>query len=90
MIPFTITRFKDNALSEENTHVAAEVPLTFEVNGREIVTLMCTPSHLKAFAYGFLVTSGFISSADDILSFSLDETRWRADIEVKKWWIRIC
>lgn len=83
MIPFTITRFKDNSLSEEDTHVSSEVPLTFEVNGREIATLMCTPSHLKAFAYGFLFTSGFITSADDIIAFSLDETRWRADIEVK-------
>jgi FdhD protein len=83
MIPFTITRYRNNELSEEASRVAAEIPLTFHVNGRELATLMCTPSHLKAFACGFLVTSGFIKSADDILSFSLDETKWRADIEVR-------
>ncbi|MEX1299489.1 MAG: formate dehydrogenase accessory sulfurtransferase FdhD [Desulfotignum sp.] len=84
MIPFTITRFKDNSLFAEDTRVAAEVPVTLEVNGREIATLMCTPSHLKAFACGFLVTSGFIQSADDIIAFSLDETKWLADIEVRE------
>ena len=84
MIPFTITRYRNNKLFAEDARVAAEIPLTFEVNGREIATLMCTPSHLKGFAYGFLFTSGFITSADDIISFSLDVTRWRADIEVKK------
>ena len=84
MIPCTITRYRNDRLVEEDTHVAAEVPLTFEVNGREIATLMCTPSHLKAYAYGFLFTSGFISSADDIASFSLDEKKWRADIQVKE------
>jgi FdhD protein len=83
MIPFTITRYRGNELFAEDTRVAVEVPLTFHVNGREIATLMCTPSHLKAFAYGFLFTSGFIKSADDITAFSLDETRWRADIQVR-------
>jgi FdhD protein len=83
MIPFTITRYRNNELFAEDTRVAVEVPLTFHVNGREIATLMCTPSHLKAFAYGFLFTSGFIKSADDITAFSLDETRWRADIQVR-------
>ena len=83
MIPFTITRYRKSELLAEDTHVAAEVPLTFRVNGREIATLMCTPSHLKAYAYGFLFTSGFIRSADDIVSYSLDETKWRADIQAK-------
>ncbi|MCF8114480.1 MAG: formate dehydrogenase accessory sulfurtransferase FdhD [Desulfotignum sp.] len=84
MIPCTISRYRDDRLKTEDAHVAAEVPLTFHVKGREIATLMCTPSHLEAFAYGFLFTSGFIKSADDIVSFSLDETRWRADIDVRE------
>ena len=83
MIPYTITRYRNDRLIKEDTHVAAEVPLTFQVNGREIATLMCTPSHLKAYAYGFLFTSGFISSAADIASFFLDEKKWRADIPVQ-------
>jgi FdhD protein len=84
MTPYTITRYRNDELLAEDTHVAAEIPLTFQVNDREIATLMCTPSHLKVFAYGFLFTSGFITSADDIMSFSLDEKKWRADIQVKE------
>ncbi|WP_022665452.1 formate dehydrogenase accessory sulfurtransferase FdhD [Desulfospira joergensenii] len=83
MIPHTITRYRNHSLKEEQTHVAAEVPLTFEVNDREIATLMCTPSHLKAFACGFLFTSGFIKAADDILGMDLDRKKWRMEIRVR-------
>jgi formate dehydrogenase assembly factor FdhD len=41
LIPFIITRFRDEKLFAEDTRVAAEVPLTFDVNDREIATLMC-------------------------------------------------
>lgn len=82
-IPYTINRFRNGRLREEDTRVATEVPLTFVVNDREIATMMCTPSHLKAYAYGYLFTSGFIRSAGDITAFYLDEKKWRAEISVK-------
>ena len=90
MIPFTITRFKDNTLFAQDTRVAAEIPVTFEVNGREIATLMCTPSHLQAFACGFLVTSGFIKSADDIISFPWMKPDGGPRLKSGIWWILIC
>jgi FdhD protein len=83
MIPYTITRYKKEQMFEEETVVAAETPLTFVVNDHEIATLMCTPSHLKAYTYGFLFTSGLITSAEDILAYDCDEKKWRADIRVK-------
>lgn len=83
MIPRPITRYRDQKLTGEDTHVAAEIPLTFVVNGHETATLMCTPSHLKEFTYGFLFTSGMIQSADDILDWDCDEKKWRVDVRVK-------
>ncbi|MCP3942341.1 MAG: formate dehydrogenase accessory sulfurtransferase FdhD [Desulfobacteraceae bacterium] len=83
MIPYTITRYKENRMFEENTVVAAEIPLTFVVNDHEIATLMCTPSHLKAYAYGFLFTSGLIKGVEDILAYECDEKKWRVDILIK-------
>ncbi len=83
MIPYTITRYKREQMFAEETVVAVEIPLTFVVNGHEVATLMCTPSHLKAYAYGFLFTSGFIKEADDILAYECDEKRWRVDVRVK-------
>ena len=44
---------------------------------------MCTPSHLKAFTYGFLFTSGMINGADDVLSWEIDEKKWRVDVDIK-------
>ncbi len=84
MVPYTITRYRNHSLNGEETRVAAEVPLTFEVNGQEIATLMCTPSHLNAYAHGFLFTSGLIKSAGDILSIDLDRVKWRMRIRVNE------
>ncbi len=83
MIPYTITRYRKERMFKEETVVATEIPLTFVVNDHEIATLMCTPSKLKAYTYGFLFTSGFIKQAEDILSYECDEKKWRVDVRVK-------
>ncbi len=83
MIPHTITRYRKGGLSQEETQVAVEVPLTFVINGQETATLMCTPSHLTAYAHGFLFTSGFINSADEVLSMDLDPKKWRMSVQIK-------
>ncbi len=83
--PFTIrpvTRYKDEKFHREDSIIALEVPLTFVVNGTELGTMMCTPSHLKAFTYGFLFTSGVITCAEDILAWDIDTRKWRADVTV--------
>ncbi|MEH0019487.1 MAG: formate dehydrogenase accessory sulfurtransferase FdhD [Desulfobacter sp.] len=79
-----ITRYRTGELTPEESPVAVEVPLTFVVNGHETATLLCTPSHLDAYVYGFLFTSGMISSVDDIQDVDIDEKKWRADIRVKE------
>jgi len=83
LVPRSITRYRDGKLAGEESLVAAEIPLTFVVNGHETATLMCTPSHLKAFTCGFLFTSGMIHSADDILDWDCDKKKWRVDVQVK-------
>ncbi len=77
-----ITRYRDGKLVREQNPVAVEITLTFVVNGHEIAALMCTPSHLKAFTYGFLFTSGIIRNARDIASWHLDEAQWVVDVTV--------
>jgi len=46
--------------------VIAEVALTVFVDGRELVTLMCTPWKLNCLVLGFLYLEGIIDSADDV------------------------
>ena len=84
LVPFPITRYREEQLMAEQSPVAVEIPLTFVVNGHEMATLMCSPSHPKAFTYGFLFTSGMIRSAKDILDWDLDQRKWRVDVQVKE------
>jgi FdhD protein len=46
--------------------VIAEVALTVFVDGRELVTLMCTPWKLNCLILGFLYLEGVIDGADDV------------------------
>ncbi|MCP4021514.1 MAG: formate dehydrogenase accessory sulfurtransferase FdhD [Desulfobacteraceae bacterium] len=79
-VPYSITRIKKGRALAEDIEVAAEVPVTFMVNDREIATMMCSPSHLKEYTYGFLFTSGLIKSPGDIIEYACDETKWRIDV----------
>lgn len=46
--------------------VIEEQPLSIYVNGKEVVTVMCTPIHQEAMALGFLLNEGVIGSIDDV------------------------
>lgn len=58
-------------ISEEgrkNIHdiVVRESPLTIYLNGQELVTLLCTPSHQKCLALGYLLSEGFLCQPGDL------------------------
>ena len=61
--------------------VAAEHPLTLVVNGRELATLVCSPSHLEELALGFLTAEGILRRGERIERFFLDAGRGRAVVE---------
>ena len=46
--------------------VVKELPLTILLNGRELVTLLCSPANLKYLAIGFLLSEGLLHSRNDI------------------------
>ncbi len=80
-IVYKINRHDKGSEFEEEVIVAAEVPCTFVVNDVEVATMMCTPSHLKEFTYGFLYTSGLIQSVDDITLYQCNDIKWRIDVK---------
>ncbi len=46
--------------------VVREAPVTVYVNGRELITFLCTPQHLRNLALGFLYLEGIISGLDEV------------------------
>ncbi|HEX6291711.1 MAG TPA: formate dehydrogenase accessory sulfurtransferase FdhD [Herpetosiphonaceae bacterium] len=57
--------------------VIAETPWVLYLNGREVLTFMCTPTRLHSLALGFLQSEGLIQSLDDVwqIKVFLDENR---------------
>ncbi|MDI6726266.1 MAG: formate dehydrogenase accessory sulfurtransferase FdhD [Smithellaceae bacterium] len=62
--------------------LTVEVPLTIEVNGRELATLLCSPTDLTDLAIGFLYTTGMINNMAAINKLLVDEERWKAQLEI--------
>jgi FdhD protein len=62
--------------------VAAEIPLTIVANDVELATLLASPSNIKELTYGYLYTSGFISSPEEATDFTCDVERWTAHVNL--------
>ncbi|MBN2036932.1 MAG: formate dehydrogenase accessory sulfurtransferase FdhD [Chitinispirillaceae bacterium] len=80
--PFDVVRVKQGKAEPGSADVATEVPLTIFANDQEIATLACSPGNLKEFVYGFLFSAGFIQTAQDVRSISIDSTRWVIHVEL--------
>jgi FdhD protein len=63
--------------SQVTRPVIAETPWVLYLNGREVLTFMCSPTKLHCLAIGFLYSEGLISSIEDIwqIKVFLDEHR---------------
>lgn len=63
--------------------VTDEVPLTIELEGKELVTLLCSPDNLRGLSLGFLYSSGLIRSVNDIENIVIDNQNLICRIELK-------
>jgi FdhD protein len=82
MEEFEITRIDKGAREKVTVPVTEEVPLTIEVNGDEVATLLCSPEDLKDMVTGFLLTSGFIKGISSLRSLVVDQDLWKVSAEV--------
>jgi len=60
-----------------------EVPLTIMLNGREVVTLMCTAKYPDYLAIGFLKSDAFLTSPEQITDLTVREDEDRITVEVE-------
>ncbi|MBA3053187.1 formate dehydrogenase accessory sulfurtransferase FdhD [bacterium] len=64
--------------------VADEQPLTIDLDGSELVTLLCSPSDIKELSIGFLYSSGIIRAVGDIGKIVIDGNNSTAYVKLKK------
>ncbi|KZZ82653.1 MULTISPECIES: formate dehydrogenase accessory sulfurtransferase FdhD [Bacillaceae] len=53
--------------------VVTEFPVTVKVNGKELVTMVCTPEYVEDMVAGFLASEGVIRKYDDIKEIWMQE-----------------
>lgn len=63
---FPIFRFTDKEKSEFEDVIVREFTLTIFLNGRELVSLLCSPTELKELALGFLFSEGLLQEKEEI------------------------
>jgi FdhD protein len=83
-IDLPVVRAKSGRLLELDQPIATEVPFTIVANGVEVATLLASPCDLKCLAVGFLFTSGFIRSADEVRACVIDPSRWVAHADIAR------
>ena len=66
VVPRQFVRFVGNESQAVDAGVIGEIRFTIFVDGRELVTLMCSPWQLRPLVVGFLYLEGLIESIDDL------------------------
>jgi len=62
--------------------LVVEVPVQLFFEGEPLTVSMCTPTHIREWAFGILFTEGIIRSADQVLSYSEEEVDHQITIRV--------
>jgi FdhD protein len=63
--------------------VIEEVPLTLFLNGKELVTLLCSPEFLDELTLGFLVAEGFVAQNTVVNKVKINEKEGTAEVEAE-------
>jgi FdhD protein len=78
-----IIKIQDDSFHRIAEGVSEEIPLTLEVNGHELATLLCSPDHLNNLVTGFLFTSGLIKDFQSLKSLIIDNERFNAAARIE-------
>ncbi|MFD0049949.1 formate dehydrogenase accessory sulfurtransferase FdhD [Actinomycetes bacterium NPDC127524] len=61
-----ILRFSNGEAAWKEDQVVTEYPVTLKINGKEFVTMVCTPEYIEDMAIGYLASEGVIKKFSDI------------------------
>ncbi|AQQ54108.1 formate dehydrogenase accessory sulfurtransferase FdhD [Planococcus lenghuensis] len=79
-----VLRYTKEGFAEVEDRVAIEQPLTIKINGKEFMTIVCTPEYMEDMAVGFLASEGIIPNHRDIRNLRLDEEAGVLHVETDK------
>lgn len=79
-----VLRYEKGAFLERQDQIVTEQPITIYINGREFITIVCTPEFIEDMAVGFLASEGIIPNPKNIRSIRVDEKQGIVRIEADK------
>jgi FdhD protein len=81
LIKYVVARKTIRGVSRDQViAVINEIPLSIFMNGKEIVTLLCTGHHPGALAVGFLKSEGLLNEASRVVEISVDDEKGAVSI----------
>lgn len=69
----SILHFSNGVLETKNDSVAVEHPVTIKINGREFMTIVCTPEYIEDMVVGFLASERVIGKYEEIKEIWVQE-----------------
>ena len=69
----TVTKITDRDRKKQQDQLVLEKPLSIVLNNEKLCTLYCSPQQEKELAIGYLRTSGYIHSYEDIKKITISE-----------------
>lgn len=81
---YEILRVNRDSKNLEEDVVVVETPFTIFIDGKEVITLLCTPKSLKELSVGFIFSEGWIDSIDDIKKIDIDKESSIAYIDLNR------
>jgi FdhD protein len=82
-LTYDVSEFSEGGFRETQVTAIQEVPLTIYLNGREIVTLLCTGKEPKYLAVGFLKSDGLIAEPKQLKKVDVEEEAERLRVSVE-------
>lgn len=80
---YRVGEYRNGAFSPAPIKAIHEIPLTIMLNGREVVTLLCTGKYPEQLAVGFLKSDAFLSSPEQIENLEVSEEPERIVVYVE-------
>lgn len=78
----SVVHFQDGAMRRKSCTAICEREFRIYVNGKPLVTLLCSHVALKELAYGFLYSEQVIQSLDEVRRWNIDEREMAASFEL--------